>query len=54
METICNYSKSSWAGGQAGRQAGGIITRVSLEGQGLLEKQVGEALIQGEPSQHLS
>jgi hypothetical protein len=23
METICNYSKSSWAGKQAGRQAGG-------------------------------
>jgi hypothetical protein len=34
METICNYSKSS--------QAGGIITRVSLEGQRLLGKEVGK------------
>lgn len=33
METICNYSKSS---------RGGIITRVSLEGQGLLGKEVGK------------
>lgn len=53
METICNYSKSSWAGKQAGRQAGGIITRVSLEGQGLLGEQVGEARIEGELPRHL-